>query len=74
MRLEYICLYNCMLHNTLHEQIYRAIRLFMFYGRILNLVGFARYVCVGGGGGVGARSVRAQFPPYSIPEIVLELG
>ena len=66
-----------MLHNTLHEQIYRAIRLYMFYGRILNLVGCARYVCVcvRGGGGVmmGARNVRAQFPPCSIPEIVFEI-
>ena len=35
-----------MLHNTLHKQIYRVIRLFMFYGRILNLVVCARYVCV----------------------------
>ena len=26
-----------MLHNTLHEQIYRAISIFMFYGRILNV-------------------------------------
>ena len=37
----------------------------------------ARYVCVaggGGGGGGGIRSVCAQFPPYSIPEIVLEIG
>ena len=46
-----------MFHNTLHEQIYTSIRLFMFYGRILNLVGCARCVCVccgwglwGGGG------------------------
>ena len=64
-----------MLHNTLHEQMPR---LFMFYGRILNLVWCARYVCVcvGGGGGemMGARSIRAQFPPYSTPEIVLEIG
>ena len=30
----------------------------------------------GGGGGVrmGVRSVCAQFPPYTIPEIVLEIG
>ena len=64
-----------MLHNTLHEQIYRAIKLFMFYGWILNLVGCARYVCVCVGGMMmGVRSIFAQFPPYSIPEIVLEIG
>ena len=58
-----------MLHNTLHEQIYQAIRLFMFYRRILNLIGCARCVRVCVGEGVmmmGARSVRAQFPPYYI--------
>ena len=61
-----------MLHNTLHEQIYRAIRLFMFYERIINLVG----VGGGGGGGVmkGARSVCVEFPPSSIPEIILEIS
>ena len=45
----------------------------MFYGRILNLVGCARYVCVCVGGGgmmMGVRSVCTQFPPYFIPEIV----
>ena len=66
--------------DTLDEQIYRAIRLFMFYGLILNLVGCTYvYVWGGGGGGgavvmMGARSVHAQFPPYSIPEFVLEMG
>ena len=63
-----------MLHTPLHEQIYRAMRLFMFYGPMLNLVVCARYVCVcfgGGGWWVGGGDdddVRAQFPPYSIPE------
>ena len=33
------------------------------------------YVVEGGGGlRIGVRSVCAQFPPYSIPEIVLEIG
>ena len=66
-----------MLHNTLHEQIYRPMMLVMFYGWILNLVGCARYICVcwgGGGGMVGSRSVCAQFPSYSIPELILEIG
>ena len=61
--------------DTLHEQTYRAIRLFIFYGWILNLVGYT-YVCVCVCVGVmmDARSVYAQFPPYSIPEFVLEIG
>ena len=61
-----------MLHNTLHEQIYRAKRLFMFYRRILNLVGCARYyVCVvvdgGGGGDDGCKKCSCSIPsiPYT---------
>ena len=53
---------------------YRAIRLLVFSVNTLNVIRCARYVYVGGGGGgMGVRSV-AQFPPYSIPEIVLEIG
>ena len=59
---------------------YRAIRLLVFSVKTLNVVRCARYVYVGegggGGGGVrmGVRSVCAKFPPYSIPEIILEIG
>ena len=62
---------------------YGAIRLLVFSVRTLNVIRCARYVCrggVGGGGGgvgemrMGVRSVWAQFLPYSIPEIRLEIG
>ena len=61
-----------------YMKAYRVIRLLVFSVRSLNVIRCVRYVYVGGGGGgglrMGVRSVCAQFPPYSITEIVLEIG
>ena len=62
-----------MLPKTLHEK-YRAISLLVFSARTLNVIRCAKYVYVGGVLRMSVRSVCAQFPPYSIPEIVLEIG